>query len=84
MAGGEMPAHLIGDPLHLCTVCSPAHYDNCPECWGFGVLIHPTLGAVPVSASRAHDRQFSNIHPSPCPRCHSTIDGAVILASEIS
>jgi hypothetical protein len=41
------------------------HYENCPECWGFGM----TATGVPANSRYAGDG-------CPCRRCHSTTSGA--------
>lgn len=38
--------------LSICHSCKIEHYENCPECFGFG--IYGNSGA-PVSAGAAHD-----------------------------
>jgi hypothetical protein len=63
------------DPLRLCTACPIAHYENCGDCFGFGVYDGATNTNVPVRAADALD----GIVPAgarPCPVCGSTITGA--------
>jgi len=55
-----------GQPLRVCTTCDVRHYDNCPDCFGFGVL-RPGAAGVPMSAHRAVEGGKSY----PCPTCGS-------------
>jgi hypothetical protein len=74
------------EPLRLCThhgCTAPRHYENCPDCWGFGV--YDDNVSTPVSASAATDPlvdklTYAGAHPDrkaiPCPTCKSTVAGA--------
>lgn len=66
------------EPLRVCRRCAILHYDNCPDCWGFGVYdaADTRNGVVPVSA----DAALGGGRPMPpnaraCPTCHSTAAG---------
>jgi hypothetical protein len=66
------------EPLHICEGCDIRHYDNCPDCWGFGVYdaADTRNGVVPVPAAAAcggHRHMPSNARA--CPTCHSTAAG---------
>jgi len=56
----------------ICTECEIHHYENCPNCLGFGIrAIGLPEGDVPIIAAQAH-----GIEPLqdwlPCPECGST------------
>lgn len=59
----------------ICRKCKIHHYENCPECYGFGV--YNIEGFPPISAADAHDKDFKyGIHC--CPFCGSTEKGLPI------
>lgn len=62
------------EPLRICTTCGVPHYENCPDCFGFGVCDTERNGTVPVSASRALDGQ-APAGARACPTCGSTTAG---------
>lgn len=72
--------HMSG--LRICTgppgCTAPTHYENCPRCFGFGVMFYTTSSGrtsdYPISAEEAVKGSW----PSPwhrCPVCNSTPDG---------
>jgi len=79
----------LAEPLRVCTstrCVSPAHYENCPECFGFGVsrpLLPPTGPLIPITAREAEQRR--RYGPAidrtgrpvaiACPTCGSTVAG---------
>jgi hypothetical protein len=66
----------VTEPLRVCWKCNPPHYENCPACFGFGVLAQRSLeigGYVPISAGRAP--RIPDSEWLPCPICHSTPKG---------
>lgn len=70
------------DPLRLCTQCDPPHYDNCSECWGFGIRRSYADGEWsehPMSAERAANVRNAIVPHGTidaCKVCGSTVDGA--------
>lgn len=70
------------DPLHVCRDCPVPHYDNCPDCFGFGVYLAEFYGRttrgfdklVPVSAGQAM-KGLAPDNAMPCPTCGSTVKG---------
>ena len=65
---------MIGGPLHLCTDCTPHHYDNCPTCFGYGVRAQSCDGRpAPVGSAAARDPKDTEWLP--CPTCGSTPAG---------
>ena len=73
------------EPLRLCATCSPQHYENCPECYGFGVRGKPRADGTsqPISTNRAHRIRHGNARKYmreygwlACPTCGSTPHGA--------
>jgi hypothetical protein len=70
------PCGVAHEKLRICTECGIHHYENCPNCFGFGVYSN-TLGDV-VTAGQAYDyAHCKNILrvSKPCPVCRSTIKG---------
>jgi hypothetical protein len=64
------------EPLRLCQVgCPVVHYDNCPDCLGFGIYA-PTAQypGTPVSAGEAMGGRLLRKAVT-CPTCKSTIAG---------
>lgn len=68
--------------FNICTTCDVQHFDNCPACYGFGVLVANGLDHsmyVPTSAGAAQQlrdgARSGLLVPVPCPNCHSTIAG---------
>ncbi len=55
--------------LRVCHVCKIQHYENCPECFGFGV--YDKYERFPVSAAEAHDRQYRHGDVIRCRHCGS-------------
>lgn len=50
------------EPARLCTKCPEEHVENCPDCFGFGLL----ASGAPVSA----EEYFSKaVVPNPCSSC---------------
>lgn len=72
------------EPLRICTKCRIPHYENCPDCLGFGQYRKAVDGATrvaifathPVSAAQAHGDRPAPPNLEPCPTCGSTINGA--------
>jgi len=64
----------IGGPLHVCTDCTPHHYDNCPDCFGLGVRPRSD-GGFPVPISFNALRAGVGDDWRPCPTCGSTPEG---------
>lgn len=61
-----------GDPLRLCSHnCAEPHFENCCECFGFGLKVGKTMPLVPVAAHEAFDEIV--IEPRPCPECGSVV-----------
>lgn len=60
------------EPLHVCENCDVPHYDNCPDCWGFGVR----KSGTPISASVARKVGPGPADARACPTCQSTFAGA--------
>lgn len=59
--------------LHICTKCAPKHYENCPYCFGYGVLSKVIDGMhVPVTADQIQNPPEDCIK---CPFCDSTTAG---------
>lgn len=65
--------------LRLCSdenCTARPHYENCPSCFGFGVI---PGGKEPLNASQAWANNMSPMGPivpnAPCPTCHSTFRG---------
>ena len=67
--------------FNVCTTCEVRHFDNCPDCIGFGVLGMNLPSKAPVSARvaevfRSGRRPFDGMLAAfPCPTCGSTIAG---------
>lgn len=64
--------------FHVCRKCEIHHYDNCPDCFGFGlrrsVRLDGTL--VPLIAREAVQRRGEvSEWLKPCPTCGSTARG---------
>jgi hypothetical protein len=58
--------------LRVCTKCPIRHFENCPQCAGFGV--YDKAGELaPVRAKAAHDGTAPD--HLPCPYCGSTAKG---------
>lgn len=65
-------------PLRVCTSCAVHHYENCPDCWGFGLMEKTSIdfpGGIPISASEAMDEDITTPPWKACPTCHSTPKG---------
>lgn len=61
---------------HICTKCPIHHYDNCPECFGFGFAsekIGSKVRTYPISAAKAHNNP--GMESKPCPVCGSIAEG---------
>ncbi len=62
--------------LTVCIGCPIHHYDNCPECFGFGKYLSPRTGElVPVIAAEAHGDKPLPDGIQPCPFCGSVQNG---------
>jgi hypothetical protein len=63
-------------PFTICTKCDIPHYDNCEDCYGFGVRPWPDgpVKHVPVSAGAAIEGE-APADAIPCPTCGSTTKG---------
>lgn len=60
-------------PLRICATCAMKHYENCPDCFGFGVRQKLIDGKhVPVVAEEVQNPPEDCI---PCPFCGSTTKG---------
>lgn len=42
----------MGKQWHVCTDCGTPHIDNCPRCFGFGLLLP---NCMPIAAAEAAD-----------------------------
>lgn len=67
---------------HICTECKINHIDNCPRCFGFGILkryIEDDL-VVPIISSQAIDFNEGRLIEDwkKCPSCDSTPYGVNI------
>ncbi len=40
--------------LRVCAKCRIHHYENCPNCYGFGMYVGSKSHLVPVTAAEAH------------------------------
>lgn len=64
------------DPLRICTSCRIPHYENCPDCVGWGRYRSINDGKpYPVQAAEAHGEAPPSPKLEPCPTCGSTIKG---------
>lgn len=65
------------EPLRPCTMgCSVSHYENCAECFGFGLYRGDTIKLAIANASMAMGDGLPEGKESiPCPLCRSTILG---------
>ena len=64
------------DEFRICVKCEIHHYEDCPNCFGFGVFKSKYGAIIPIEASVAHDFNREVINNSlPCPVCGSTIKG---------
>jgi RNA polymerase subunit RPABC4/transcription elongation factor Spt4 len=62
--------------LRICTKCPIRHYDNCPECFGFGKFVSAKSGdLIPIKAGEAHGHSPLPPNRRPCPFCGSTSFG---------
>ena len=67
--------------LHICRNCWIPHFDNCRQCFGFGVLKRkdPQDGWIPVSAGKAYLEYAPSlrlaIDSMACPECGSGLGG---------
>jgi len=64
--------------LRLCTKCEPNHYENCPECFGFGHYINKDGTSVIVAAGQAEKFRNDEIiqyELNSCAYCGGTIYG---------
>lgn len=62
--------------FRICTECEINHYENCPNCFGFGV--YSDIHGDAVTGGQAYDYKHNNVllkTPKPCPVCGSTIVG---------
>ena len=62
----------------VCTSCEVHHYENCPDCFGFGLAVNGATGkTMPALASEAHgEARLPPLYTyAPCPTCKSTIYG---------
>jgi len=55
--------------LKLCTKCEVHHYENCPECFGFGYYRNKDNVYVPIPASKAEDYRNGEIPEYELQRC---------------
>jgi hypothetical protein len=64
--------------FRICTKCEIHHYENCPNCFGFGVWSDVLGDAVTAGQSYdyKHNGEILRI-PKPCPVCKSTIVGII-------
>jgi hypothetical protein len=60
----------IGTKYRLCETCATPHYENCPDCYGWGVRGE----GIPVSTWQAM-QDYMNAEFRPCPSCGSTVLG---------
>jgi len=68
-----------GETLRVCTACVVQHFENCADCFGFGLYVGEEGGYVPASASMAMDKGLPQGKESvSCPTCHSTITGVPV------
>ena len=68
------------EPLRTCVKCAVHHYENCPDCFGFGVYDSVNgHGQVPVSAFEAMGNDPMPPNARACPTCHSTAAGVHAL-----
>ncbi len=64
--------------FRVCAQCEIRHYENCPECWGFGMVRSAANGRLyPASAEEAMvgAPRDSSDESTPCPTCRSTVKG---------
>lgn len=55
--------------FRICDKCPIPHYENCPDCFGYG--LYPVRGGlIPVSAFKAQDKTYP-ANWQPCPTCGS-------------
>jgi hypothetical protein len=69
----------IGGPLNICNTCPVKHYDNCPDCYGFGekpARINGRDTRVPVRAAEAK----TVVLWLACRTCNSTPAGIPVRA----
>jgi hypothetical protein len=60
--------------LRICIKCSVHHYENCPECFGFGF----NDGRIMHAGEALDYKKFGlgmSYRPMPCKFCGSTIEG---------
>lgn len=85
----------IGGPLNVCNTCPVKHYDNCPQCFGFGIRAQkletggyaPITAAEAISGERDADLWYIRMETRPliaddwrpCPNCRSTPSGIPTL-----
>ena len=72
MNKGPTDAAKLSPPLRMCSLgCKVPHYENCPDClgWGFGPA------GVIVNASTAHDHTVPRGGYVRCWTCGGSIDG---------
>jgi hypothetical protein len=60
-----------GESLRICTSCPEPHFENCDECFGFGLKVGVTMPLALVNAAEAFDG--TTAEPRPCPACGSII-----------
>lgn len=65
--------------LRICRKCVMPHYENCPECFGFGLRPGREVAWVPVTVKDAClDIDLEEI--ADCPTCKSTFLGIPFTA----
>lgn len=64
------------EPLRVCLSCRVKHYENCPDCLGWGRYVSEHDGErYAVFAAQAHGGARVPGKLEPCPTCGSTING---------
>lgn len=70
------------EPLRICTTCRIPHYENCPDCAGWGRYISIRDGKpYPVMAAESHGDAPMPPNLEACPTCGSMIAGAPTISA---
>ena len=63
----------------ICASCEIIHYENCNNCFGFGVYVAGNGELYPVTANEAIETKVFRGELQACPECGSTVAGVPVF-----